>query len=683
MPKPDMRRLSKSLLLPVLVGLTMAGECGWAQASRRSERNANYRIEVELDPASRTLAGRQVLRWRNLQDDATRELWFHLYWNAWRNNASTWMREDRYRKRSSLADDIRPDDWGWIEVDKIELLSGPEGAAVDLMPSFRYAAPDDGNADDRTVAVVDLPAPVPPAAEIEVRLEWRAKVPRTFARTGFRGDFYLVAHWFPTLGVYEENGWNCHQFHASTEFYSDYGVYDVAITVPQRFVVGATGRQEEVRPNGDGTTTHRFRQEDVHAFTWTASPEYQEILDRFEVPGLPSVDLRLLIQPEHARQIDRHLYATKAALASYGSWYGPYPYDQLTIVDPAYGSGAGGMEYPTLFTAGTRLFNPYGGGSPESVTIHEAGHQFWYGLVGNDEFEHAWLDEGLNTFSTNRTMWHTYGPRQYVARFFKPPATERSGFFALLLPGVEYGRSPYDNRLSRYRELADIDRQDTPSYLYFPTAGGALSYSKTALWLGTLERYLGWERLQPAMALFFERWRFGHPEPEDFIAALEESTGEPLGWFFDAMFRSSKRFDYAIEQAWSVEDRLEGRVEGAEGNLVPAAAEALGEVRYHTEVVVRRRGGGVFPVDIRLVFEDGSEILRHWQGSERWHRIVEKGPVRLAHVEVDPEDVLLLDLDRTNNSLELESTAAPVAVKWATRWFLWLQDLLTTMSFFG
>lgn len=213
-----------------------------------------------------------------------------------------------------------------------------------------------------------------------VDMEWRARVPRTFARTGVRGDSWFVAHWFPKVGVFEPEGWNCHQYHAATEYFSDYGVYDVAITLPPRYVVGATGLEVERRDEPDGRVTHRYRQEDVHAFTWTASPDYLVREKLFEAPGLPAVAMRLLLQPDHSAQDERYFAATAAALELYGRWFGPYPYGHVTIVDPAWGSGAGGMEYPTLFTGGSRLFNPVGGGSPEGVTIHEAGHQFWYGI---------------------------------------------------------------------------------------------------------------------------------------------------------------------------------------------------------------------------------------------------------------------------------------------------------------
>ena len=388
-------------------------------------RTTNYRIEVELDPDSKTLEGRQTITWQNVQEQPTDSLWFHLYWNAWQNNRSTWMLENRIRRRFS-GSGVEEDDWGYIEVSSVRLLPGMGYAGSDLTGGMRFASPDDGNSEDRTALVVPLPTPVGPDETIQIEISWRSKIPRTFARTGFRGDFFFLAQWFPKLGVFEAEGWNNHQFHAATEFYSDYGNYDVSMTVPESFVLGATGKEVGVQANPDDTVTHRYRQEDVHGFAWTTSPDYLVREARFAEPGLPPVDMRLLLQPEHLEQAERHFDATRAALLHYGTWYGPYPYDHVTVVDPAYGAGAGGMEYPTLFTAGTRLFNPFGGGSPEGVTVHEAGHQFWYGVVGNNEFEHAWLDEGLNSFSTERVMDATYGEAMLRQRYLSPPGMRMS-----------------------------------------------------------------------------------------------------------------------------------------------------------------------------------------------------------------------------------------------------------------
>ena len=664
--------------------LLLAAICGAARGQTLSPGNASYTIEVRLDPAERMLDGSQRLEWTNLQQQATDELPFHLYWNAWRNDRSSWMLEDRIRGRSDRGAEIDRDDWGWIEVEGMRLVDAA-GGAVELVT--RHESPDDGNPDDRTVLVARLPAPVEPGETVVVETSWRARVPRTFARTGRRGDFYFIAHWFPKLGVFEAEGWNCHQYHAATEYYSDYGAYDVSMTVPTGWVLGATGREAERRDNGDGTTTHRYRQEDVHAFTWTTSPDYLVAEETFAAPGLPPVEMRLLYQPEHAGQKDRHLTATRHALELFGSWYGAYPYGHVTVVDPAFGAGAGGMEYPTIFTCGTRLFNPLGGGSPEGVTIHEAGHQFWYGLVGNNEFEHAWIDEGLNTFSTIRVVRERYGKSFFVKRYFRPPGTEGRGFLPVAFRDLEI--DPWLNRVDRYRSDATSDEPARPTWRYYPSSASSITYSKTALWLVTLERWLGWPTLRGILSTFFERWRFRHPGPDDFLAVANEVSGRDLGGFFDQVYRGSGAFDYELSEVASFPAAMNGwRTEGGElvyreaaGETGPGAAGS--ETVYRTEVVVRRNGGGVFPVDVLLVFEDGSEVRRQWDGRYRWRLFVEERPSKLAWAEVDPDRVLALDLYPSNNSRRLKPAARLPAVKWASKWLVWFQDLLLGYGFFA
>ncbi len=665
------------------IALVLLAAAAATHAAEISPRNANYTIEARLDPATRTLRGRQVLAWRNLQARPATELRFHLYWNAWRNDKSTWMLEDRLRGRSDRANDLRDDDWGFMDVEGVRIVAQDGTTLDDRTATVYFTDPDDNNPHDRTVLAVPLRDPVPPGGTIRVAMDWSSRVPKTFARTGYHADAFFLAHWFPQIGVFEPDGWNCPTFHAATEFYADYGVYDVSLTVPRHYVVGATGREVSRRENADGTVTLRFFQEDVHGFAWTASPRYLEYRERFEEPGLPPIEMRLLLQPEHRGQRARHFAAARAAFRAYGTWYGPYPYGHVTIVDPPFGSGFGGMEYPTLFTCGTRVFAPPAGDHPESVTIHEAGHQFWYGLVGNNEFEHAWLDEGLNTFSTIRTLETSYPPRKRVRRYLPVPGGEDGdGFFPVVFGEIEVGR--WLDRLDRYRPSAAAELQARPTHRYFPPVAADITYSKTALWLATLERHLGWPTLREILSTFFDRYRFGHPTPEDFFAVAEEIAGRDLDWFFQQVYRDTVTFDYAVDSVSSEPAAVHGYAErDGQRVLVPfeGKRKETASGPYRTEVIVRRLGGGRFPVDVRLVFEDGHEVLASWDGQDTWKRIVVEHETKLDYAEVDPQRVLLLDLDPANNSRRLRPRAALPVLKWSAVWMAWLQDLLATFEF--
>ena len=616
----------------------------------RSPRNANYRIAARLDAAARTITADGTLTWRNVSANATSTLQFHLYYNAWRDGDSTWLREAALASGADRID-VPPEDAGTIDITSLRTVRN--GVPADMTSRVRFIAPDDGNAKDRTVIEVPLDGAIAPGESIDVQFAWRSQVPRTFARTGARGRFFFIAQWFPKIGVLDDTGWNCHQFHLTTEFFADFGSYDVELTVPAKWPVGATGREQSTHDNADGTTTHRYVQEDVHDFAWTTSPDYVERRARFEHPVLPPVDMRLLVQPEHESQAERHFAATRATLKSYGEWFGPYPYGHITIVDPAWQSGTDGMEYPTLFTAGTRMFAPAGWSDPEEVTVHEAGHQFWYAIVASNEFEHAWMDEGLNTFSTARTM-EVFSPDFYQTDFF-------GGFVPWIVKELPLTRASDRNGLPGFRRSVPGEPQSTPSFRYWPGSAGALTYAKTALWLHTLERMIGWDTLQRGMSTYFSRYAFAHPAPQDFFATINEVSGQDLSWFFEQVNGTANVFDYSIQTLTS---------------------ESLEKDSFHTIVTARRLGEGVFPVDVLVTFENGGTQQWRWDGRERWKTFEVDRRVRAVSAQIDPGRVLLLDTNTANNSVTLQPRGHAAARKWSLAWLLWLQGQLLTCGFF-
>ncbi len=634
-------------------------------------RTASYSIDATLDAETRQLTGREIITWRNPGGIPAYSLRIHLYWNAFRNTDSTWLQQAALGGDDDLL--TRPaNEFGWQQVTELRLLNADGSPGADLLPSFKYIQPTDQNAADRSLAAADLPDGVPPGAAIRLQLSWRAQVPRTFSRTGVVGNYFFLGHWFPKLGVFEGDGWNARQFFANTEFYADFGSYDVRLTVPRGWVVGATGREVSRTDADNNTTIHRYAQDDVHDFAWTASPDFEEHVSRFEHPGLPPVTMRLLLQPEHRGQEARHFAATAAALRYYGEWFGPYPYPQITIIDPAWQSGSEGMEYPTLFTAGSRWLAPTGSLEPEGVTIHEAGHQFWYGMVASDEVMNAWMDEGINTFSEVRVAAEAFPPDHRVDRFF-------GGFVPWQYRDITLSRAESAG-LNRYRRAARQDAPSTPSFMYFPTTHAAITYSKTALWLHTLERHLGWERLRRVLTTYFHRYRFKHPQPDDFFAIVSEEAGEDMSWFFEQVFGSANVFDYAADVLTSEPVTRRGFDEPSPG-AVPVFSETQVPDRFRTTVVVRRLGDARFPVDVLVTFADGEQVRERWDGQARWQPFTYEKAARAVSVQVDPERVLLLDVNYTNNSRTLAPAADRAATPWALRWMVWLQDLLLNYSF--
>jgi hypothetical protein len=651
-------------------------EGGLPPMPARSPRNASYTIQARLDPAAHTIEGTLVLEWRNVADVPLQTFPFHLYWNAFRNNLSTSARGEGRRAARAREGDRG---FGYTQVRSVRLVR-PGGAPTDITPSLRYVSPDDRNPDDRTVMEVRAPAPVPPGGTAQFAIEWTSRIPYgDVGRAGWVHDYHFIVQWFPKIGVYWKGAWNAHQFHAWTEFFADYGVYDVSLTLPRGFVVGATGTLRDRRENPDGTETLRFVEEDVHDFAWTASRRYREKTARFAEAGYPPVDIRLLVQPEREHLADRYLEATRIALRSYGTWSVPYPYGQVTVVDPAWSSAAGGMEYPTLFTGGANIWAPPALQSPEGVTIHEAGHQFWYGLVATNEFEEAWLDEGLNSYHEEKAAQLTLGPLGWGKRYFglTTQTRGRRGGWPVVAPGVWIARG--ENDLSALREAGQSDVMARPGWHYLDTASYTLNaYGKPALSLQTLEGLVGDETMTRILRTYARRHLYGHPTSADFIAVVNEVTGQDYGWFFDQTWFSSDLCDYGVSVSNKPRRRPEGFVEAPDGRLVLAERTRAPETDdvVDGEVVVRRLGGVRLPVEVRVEFTDGRSVVALWDGKDRWTRLAYPG-ARVTRAIVDPAGRIALDINPANNTwVDEKGVARRAARKWTLRYLLWLQHLL-------
>jgi hypothetical protein len=287
-----------------------------------------------------------------------------------------------------------------------------------------------------------------------------------------------------------------------------------------------------VKNNGDGTATHFYHAEDVHDFAWTTSPDFVEFEDKTQ-----DVDIRVLMQHDRAYQGPRHLEAAKAAVEYFQNWYGDYPFPNLTVVDPRRGAGgSGGMEYPTLITAGTTYGLPEGIRAVELVIIHEFGHNFWYHLLASNEFEESWMDEGINTYTEIQIMNDKYGP-----------AGDAINFLGIKINDLQFQRG-------QYVFFSDLDPMVRRAWeFYSGSSYGVNSYAKPGLVLTTLQNYLGKEKMQKVMRAYVERWRFKHPKTRDFFNVANEVAGENLDWFFEQAFFSNATLDYSVDRVFSRE----------------------------------------------------------------------------------------------------------------------------------
>jgi hypothetical protein len=623
-----------------------------------SPRIANYVISVSLDAEDKILEGKQTLVWTNPSDDRIVELQFHLYLNAFKNSQSTFMKSSGGQLRGF---EMSGEGWGWIDVTHMRVRNGE-----DLTSKIEFIQPDDGNEDDRTVFRVLLEKPILPRESVTLDLEFKAKLPTIFARTGYHKDFFMVAQWFPKIGVYEPAGmryatkgrWNCHQFHANTEFYADYGTYDVSITLPKKFVVGGTGVQQSETLNEDGSKTLLYRAEDVHDFAWTAFPDFTVVEDEWK-----HVTIKLLLSPGHTQYAARYLHSAKVALDYFDRWVGKYPYPNLTIVDPPVGAlGAGGMEYPTLITGGSFWGLPEGLRVVEGVTIHEFGHQYWYGLVANNEFEEAWLDEGINQYYETRIMDETYGEKTSVIN----------------LAGFRVG--DFENARASYRGMKNP--KIAPTFLnaweYKAGGYGSLTYSKSATFLTTLERMIGRSVMDETMQTFFQRWQFRHPSSRDFITVVNEVVrkhhgerfGQDMDWFFDQALYGTDVCDYELTSI--------------SNSRVRALKDTTSEARmaeYESRVLVSRRGEVKMPVDVLVGFEDGTEKREHWDGQSRWKDFRYRGTSKIVWAKVDPDFTLALDVNYLNNSKTTKPQRTAVW-KYTIKFLFWVQNAFQYAAIF-
>lgn len=662
-----------------------------------SPRIANYNIAVKLNTETRELDGNEVLVWHNKTRRPVKELQFHLYLNAFRNTKSTFMKESGGSHRGNK---IAKDGWGFSEVQSLKVHYGKDlentlqylrpadapkvlETALDLTGEMEFIQPDDGNPYDKTVFRVPLPRAVRPGEFVSVKIDFKAKLPSPpFARTGAKKEFFFVGQWFPKIGVFTDNGWNTHQFHRNSEFFADFGVYNVQMTVPSENIVGATGLQYALKENDDGTATHFYHAEDVHDFAWTTSPDYVEFTGKAQ-----DVNIRVLMQPDHKNQGERYLRAAIKSVSAFQDRYGDYPFPNLTVVDPRRGAmGAGGMEYPTLITAGTVYGIPEGLRMPEMVILHEFGHNYWYHLLASNEFEESWMDEGINSYTEVQIMHDLFGPEGD----------------AIDVLGVKVNDLQFQRM--QYISFPDADPVVRKAWEFYSNGSyGVNSYSKPAMLLTTLQNYLGEDLMLKVMREYVKRWRFKHPTTRDFIAVVNDVTGQDLNWYFDQALYSRAVLDYSVsnvftrkvkpdkgfdfdqsisEDSTTATDEMSSGPDSlaADGKTDSASGEAKSKILYFSGVDVRRLGEFKFPVEVEVVFQNGEVIREQWDGQGLWKKFRYTKPARLVSATVDPDFKIPLDVNVTNNSRTVKKQRLGLN-KISARLMFWMQFLLDDPEF--
>lgn len=612
----------------------------------RLEIHNKYDIEVSLDADQKEISTKEKIIWFNKTNFPTNEIHFHLYANAYKSSKT------EFAKGYNIS---LPDAQTEIKIGNFLI----EGAKSELI----YFQPEIPNPRDSTVAKVLLDKTIQPGDSVIISFDYTMKIPRSVKRLGYASgrNFFFVSQWFPKVGVFENGEWICSQYHPYLNFYSDFGNYHVKINLPKNYVVGSTGvtvsKHEETRTN-----IYEIEQSGVHDFAWFATDEILQRSDVYTRADGSQIQINAFVQPERKKYFHRYIQCVKNCLEYFEKHIGIYPYQNVTLVDVPRTSGSGGMEYPTLFTVSADLFSPQPTGNPEYLVAHEFSHQFFYGLLANNEVYEAWLDEGFTSYIATKIMYEYY-PDIFVY-FTIASYVPVFGLEFLSYNGIPIIYTLVDVQLPEgarsistyYRNLTVGAIADTSYKLPSRLSYVVNSYSKPELVLLTLERYLGTKKMMEILKNYYENFKYKHPKAEDFIGIVQKNSGEDLKWFFDEFYSSAKVFDYRV-----------------------SAVNKISEDEY--EVVVERLHDGVFKNDIYLYTE--KETLKDvWNGAERWKIFKFKTKDKVIAAEIDPQRKNLLDINFANNSYTLEPrTTASLSL--TIRVFFWVQNALMILGSIG
>lgn len=570
--------------------------CAWQQ-------RVDYTIAASLDTAAAVLIGTACITYHNNSPDSLDRLYFHLYANAFRDGETVYAREELRISGSRALSRAGAADRGGLAVRSV---------AVDAtsVPAI---------ADDSLLQVV-LPSPLAPGAAQTLTIDFTLKVPRQFSRLGRSGNHYEFVQWYPKACVYDQRGWHRYGYHALGEFYGEFGTFTVTVDIPGSFVVAATGERIDpddqtfvealistgAAPSPPPRRRAGFRAENVHDFAWACDPEFLIVCDT-----VTGVEISTFVRPQNRNRWRSVPDYACAALQGYQRWFGGYPYSSLSIVDSEF---RGGMEYPQLVMIGPaddRLTRGL-----ETVVIHEIAHQWFYGLLGSNEYDEAWLDEGFTTYAEIRYFEERYGPANSILRLPMLPALSRRTYHRV----VHY--VTHTNGL----DAALL----TPPYSHLDAPLGYVgnAYSKPALLLLAIEGIIGRPQFEAALQAYCQRFRYGHPTSEDVVALLHEYGGPHIADLLDRSLRSAAFCD------WSV-----AAVRGS-------------------RVVVRNHGTLPLPVDV-LVQGDGGGRILHLDGSSRQYEFDLPELGRIRHVTIDPSGTSI-ETDRWNNCYPRRVRIVPV-----------------------
>lgn len=609
-----MRNCSHAIITTVLVLMVMATH---AQCDRWQQR-VKYTMDVSLNPADHKFTGTTKLVYTNNSPDTLREVFFHLYFNAFQPGSEMDVRsrtiEDPDDRVGGRIAELEPHQIGLQEVKELK----QDGKPTTLEPLG-------------TVLKVILAKPLLPKKSTTFEYTFNGQVPVQIRRSGRDNAeevAYSMAQWYPKLAEYDHRGWHAYPY-VGREFHGVWGDFDVTLQMDSAFTIAATGVLQNPHEIGHGYPTGkkplkqqtggklkwRFVANNVHDFAWAADHDFVHTMD--QVPGGPELHFFYKNKPEYE--------ATWKELPGYmvrnfqhmNKHFGKYPWPQYSFVQ----GGDGGMEYPmlTLITGKRRL------GSLVGVSVHESVHSWYYGVLASNEGRFPWMDEGFTEYASSEVM------QELFPQPGDPHASAFAGYSALVKSGKHEPPSIHADHFVTNR------------------AYGTTAYSFGELFVHQLSAVVGEKDLKAGLLRYFDVCKFKHPEPIDFERVMEKQSGVELDWYFDEWINTTRTLDYGIRAA-------------------------MGE-RGATLIELERNGEQLMPLDVRVEKRDGSMVTYHipmslqhgtkaagsesfafiamepWQWTDPTYAFsIALDFAAIKSIVVDPLE-RLADMDRSNNAI--------------------------------
>lgn len=523
------------------------------------QQETNYIINVSLNDKSHTLKGDISIVYTNNSLDKLSFIWMHLWPNAYKNNTTALAKQKLNNGDLDLYY-ATEEEKGYIN----QLDFKIDGKKV----TWNY------HEEHIDICKLILDKPLLPGEKITIHTPFFVKIPDAkFSRLGHVDQSYMITQWYPKPAVYDNEGWHEMPYLDQGEFYSEFGSFDVSITLPANYTIGATGdlqneneiarlnqlaeitdkitefKSEMDFPASDSSTkTLRYTQKQIHDFAWFADKRFHVLKGEVVLPhNKEKVTIWTMFTNNEANLWKNSIEYMHDALYYYSLWNGDYPYKHCTAIDGTISAG-GGMEYPNITVigeSGNAFFL-------EEVIMHEVGHNWFYGILGNDERKHAWMDEGINSFNENRYMETKYPDMNLLSSMLPKRLVK-----ILDLEDLKNKQIIHETAYMMNAQFAKDQPIELHSAKYTPMNYGGIVYGKAAIVFDYLMAYLGEDLFDSCMKEYFEKWKFKHPKPKDLRNIFERKTEKDLSWFFEDMIQTTKLLDYAIVDIKRKENNLD------------------------------------------------------------------------------------------------------------------------------